>query len=85
MRKDFGKLLEFGDGKRRKPLTGGKRIDPAIRLPSWDRLLEIDRQAEAAAARLQIAIAGPQLPGIASRLGNATSDPNGDRSQHTGF
>jgi hypothetical protein len=51
-RRDWGKLLEL-DGRKRPPL-GGRRDH---RLPSLARLLEIDKQAEAAAR----AIAGPQL------------------------
>lgn len=45
------RLLDFAKrdtAAKRKPRVS---IDPAIRLPSWERLLEIDAEAEAAAAR----------------------------------
>lgn len=68
---DWALLLELGDGRKRKPLTGGKRIDPRIQLPDWGELLEIDRQAEAAA---ELAIPGPQLPRGAVGAVKTTSD-----------
>jgi hypothetical protein len=66
-RKDYGPLLGMKDGKARPVRRCRKEISPAIRLPSLARLLEIDKQAEAAATASRIAV-------DASRRGIATSD-----------
>lgn len=54
-KRDWAPLLEQADGRKRGPI-GGRRDH---RLPSWERLLEIDAAAEQEAARQQQAIAGP--------------------------
>jgi hypothetical protein len=66
-------LLEVGDGKPRRPLAGGRAVDPRILLPSTERLLEIDRVAEAAAC----GVAGPQLRQQSLFVVDADLDTNG--------
>jgi hypothetical protein len=50
-RKNFGRLLDSFADRKTKPETADKALAD-IRLPSWTRLLEIDREAEAAAAHV---------------------------------
>lgn len=72
-KRDYGQLLEkFTDGRRRPALSRGRRgtIDPAVLLPPLAELLEIDRQAEAEAAR---SVATPPI-GVLDRPCHAPSD-----------
>lgn len=76
---DHGVLLEkFTDGRRRPKLRRGHRggIDPRCRLPSLERLLQIDREAEAAVA------AGRAVAGAGVATGEPRVGPSGARDLH---
>ena len=67
---DHGVLLEkFTDGRRRPALRRGHRgqMDPAVMLPTLERLMEIDRQAE-------LAVSATTIDGDARNRGDATAE-----------